>query len=585
MAEVTEIIKQKIDLVAFIERYVKLKKTGRNVTGLCPFHKEKSPSFFVSPERQTWHCFGCNKGGDVFAFLMEKESLDFKSTLTQLAQETNTPLTNSFHHEEGVDLYDLCEKTADYFHQTLLSNKNSLAYQYVTQKRKINESMITKFKIGYSPDSWEQTGLYLESQGFTEKQMMDAGLIIPKEKKDNHRNWYDRFRNRLMFPITNRMGKVVGFSARSLDPNETGAKYINSPETPIFKKSDLLYGYAFAKESIHKLDYAIVVEGQLDVISLHQIGVENVVAPQGSAFTETQANIIAKLTNRLVLLFDSDDAGIKATLRTLEIALKKGFEVKIANLTNAKDPDEAAHKNPAQLKVDLKNTYDFLTYLFKKINQNLNPEDPHQSAKITKFILPFIAILPNLVQQETLINDLAIRLNVSAQSLFNELKKYPIPNQLPQLVTPYKNNQKTTREDSLWHELIAMLLQLPEALERDAQVVDLIKPLFNFIPKTDIREPVTVVLTIIQNDGKINHQIINHALTEAQQSLIDSLTLKDLGVITADEEQFLNNLEIITQDLEIGYIKQRIKLLAKQSTETNLNEIKQYTKRLNDLTD
>ncbi len=585
MAEITEIIKQKIDLVAFIERYVKLKKTGRNVTGLCPFHKEKSPSFFVSPERQTWHCFGCNKGGDVFAFLMEKESLDFKSALTQLAQDTNTQLTNNFHHEEGVDLYDLCEKTADYFHQTLLSNKNSLAYQYVTQKRKINESMITKFKIGYSPDSWEQTGLYLHSQGFTERQMMDAGLVIPKEKKDNHRNWYDRFRNRLMFPITNRMGKVVGFSARSLDPNETGAKYINSPETPIFKKSDLLYGYAFAKESIHKLDYAIVVEGQLDVISVNQVGIENVVAPQGSAFTETQANIIAKLTNRLVLLFDGDDAGIKATLRTLEIALKKGFEVKIANLTNAKDPDEAAHKNPTQLKIDLKNTFDFLTYLFNKFNQNLDPSDPHKSAKITRFILPFIAVLPNLVQQETLINDLAIRLNVSIQSLFNELKKSPIPDQLPQSIISHKNNQKTSREDSLWYELIAMLLQLPEALERDAQVVDLIKPLFNFIPKTDISEPVTVVLTMIQNDGKIDHQKLNLALSETHQSLLDSLTLKDLGVITADEEQFLNNLEIISKDLEIGYIKQRIKLLARQSTETNLNEIKQYTKRLNDLTD
>ena len=587
MNDAVDVIKNKADIVSYIGRTVKLKKAGRNFTGLCPFHKEKSPSFFVSPDRLSWHCFGCNRGGDIYSFITEREGIDFRNALELLANETNTPLPKFQRDAHPTrNLYDLLATATRYYQDQLQSEAGKVANTYLTEKRLLSNEMVEKFQVGYSPDSWDATGSYLIQQGYTSQDLLAAGLIIEKEQKSN-RSWYDRFRGRIMFPIHDNIGHHVGFSARSLDPNETGGKYVNSPETEIFKKSDILYGYHLAKEAIHQKNYAIVVEGQLDVISLHQIGIENVLAPQGSAFTTKQGELIKRLTNRIVLFFDNDNAGKKAALNALNILIPMGFDIKIGHTTTAKDPDESAHTNPAQTKLDLKNTSDYFTYLFENTKNELKNDDPQAVGKISRVILPYIALVPDSVQLESLANLLAEKLRVSATSTLKELAKYRqdqsptktnVPTPIASIVAP---PGKPSRIKTLWKSLMAMLLQIPESLERDALVIDIVKPLQNVgIDDPQANMP-HIILAQIINDGLIDNAKLNQTLNEPQRQLADILALQDNGF--TDDENYIQGLATITKSLQIIYIKQEIQKLAASNDPAKMEAVKKLAQTLNTL--
>ncbi|GAH91630.1 unnamed protein product [marine sediment metagenome] len=358
-------VKQKMDIVEVISDYVPLQKAGRNFKALCPFHSEKHPSFFVFPEQQTWHCFGaCGTGGDVFSFVMKKEGIDFGQALRLLAQRAGITLSSPEISKSAEDkkrerLFQINEAAAEYYRHLLFNTKAGEPARAYLSKRKITPETMEKFRLGFSPDSWEALKKFLMSKGYEERELFEAGLIIEKEGGGN----YDRFRNRLMFPICDIQGRVTGFGARVLD--ESLPKYINSPQTPIFDKSGNLYGIDQAKLAARQKNLVIIVEGYMDVLRAHQHGWQNVVASMGTSVTEKQVAIVKRSSKNIALSLDADAAGEEATLRSAEVLIdsleKKvtpiptwsglvkyenilNAEIKVIPLPQGKDPDKVGFK-------------------------------------------------------------------------------------------------------------------------------------------------------------------------------------------------------------------------------------------------
>jgi DNA primase len=346
MSVITE-VKQRLDIVDFISEYVTLQKAGRNFKGLCPFHSEKHASFFVFPERQSWHCFGaCGTGGDILSFVMRKEGIDFGQALRLLAQRGGVALGSSeapgkAENEKRDRLLQINEAATEYYHHVLSAAKaGATARDYLTE-RNIMPETIKEFRLGFSPDAWEAIKNYLLGKGHTERELAETGLVIEKEEGGS----YDRFRNRLMFPICDIQGRVTGFGARVLD--DSLPKYINSPQTLIFDKSNSLYGIDKAKAAIRKKDLVIIVEGYMDALTAHQHDWESVVGSMGTALTEKQVEGIKRLTSNIALALDADLAGEEATLRGKAILAHSKIEGKVISLPPGKDPDQVIKEDPA----------------------------------------------------------------------------------------------------------------------------------------------------------------------------------------------------------------------------------------------
>ena len=335
--KVLEEIKDRIDIVDLIGRYVDLKKAGSSYKGLCPFHNEKTPSFVVSPDKQIFTCFGCEKSGDAITFMQEFHNMDFSDAVETLADEAGVTIVkdNIGNSEEFARFYDLNREAAIFFYKNLRRVDNrGLKYM---ENRGLNEETLRTFGIGWADDSWNSLYNYLKNRGYDEKNMMAAGLISYSKER-----YYDKFRERVIFPIQNRRGKVIGFGGRAM--GDDMPKYLNSPETIVFKKKDNLYGLNVTSKYIGKLNQVILVEGYMDVISLYQAGVRNVTASLGTALTDNQAKILSKMAKNVVISYDSDEAGISATLRAMDILKKNSCHVSVAHAYDAKDPDEFIKK-------------------------------------------------------------------------------------------------------------------------------------------------------------------------------------------------------------------------------------------------
>jgi len=330
------------DIVDVIGSYVPLKKAGANFVALCPFHKEKSPSFNVNPHRQIFHCFGCHKGGDVFSFVMEYESVDFPEALRRLADRAKIPLD---YEKGGPDqqtrslketLLQIHEQIAQRWQNALAAEASGQIARDYLAKRGVSAEAIELFRLGYAPDLWDDTVNWAKSKGHEPGVVEKGGLIL---KRENAEGYYDRFRGRLMFPICDEQARVIGFSGRILTGDEKTAKYVNSPETPIFTKSKVFFGLHKTKRAILDAGYAIICEGQLDLIACFMGGVQNIVAPQGTAFTADHARIMKRYVDEVVLCFDSDTAGQNAAVRSLDHLLASGLAVRVANVPAPHDPD------------------------------------------------------------------------------------------------------------------------------------------------------------------------------------------------------------------------------------------------------
>ena len=432
-------IKSRIDIVDLVGETVKLRRAGKNYSGLCPFHNEKTPSFIVSPDRQTWHCFGqCGEGGDIFKFMMKKDGWDFKEALRYLAERAGVKL-EAYKAEKPEEkeahqrLRTLLEEAVTYFRYHLSTPAGKFALDYIHEKRHLADATIETFGLGYAPQGWDYAFNHFKENGYTEQELLDAGLISQRESG----GFIDRFRNRLMIPIRDENGRMTGFGARILDPNDV-PKFLNSPETPLFSKSRLLYGLDRARKPIRTANQAIIVEGYLDVIALHQARFENVVSPMGTSLAEEQLRLLKRFTGRIVLALDPDAAGQKAVLRGLEAARKTldrqdeiGFDargllhhearlqadLRVATMPDELDPDEIVQRDPQQWKILIDNAQPIVVHVMGALAVGRDLDDAKVKSEIAAQVLPLIEDLPNPVERDTYRQRLARFLKVDERSI------------------------------------------------------------------------------------------------------------------------------------------------------------------------
>ncbi len=421
-----EQIRAASDIVDVIGSYLPLKRAGVNFVALCPFHKEKSPSFNVNPQRQTFHCFGCHKGGDVFRFVQEYESVDFMEAVKRLADRAKIPL--QYEQGEGEQsrhlkdtLLEMHEQIAQRWHHCLLNEAAGQMGRDYLAKRGVSAEAIKLFRIGAAPELWDDTVNWAKSKGYETPLVEKGGLIIRKEETGNY---YDRFRGRLMFPICDEQGRVIGFSGRILSGDEKTAKYVNSPETSIFTKSKVFFGLDKSKRAILDAGFAIICEGQLDLIACFMGGVQNIVAPQGTAFTDQHARIIKRYVDEVVLCFDSDEAGQNAAVRSLDHLLASGLAVRVAVVPSPHDPDSFIKANGGEAFRQLIESADgFFDYYLKRLCATNDTATDKGRQTILRSMAEAVHKTNNNVLIDTFAQKTALRLGVSADAMRTEFRK------------------------------------------------------------------------------------------------------------------------------------------------------------------
>ena len=423
MSSVIEDIKSRLSIVDVVGGYLKLEKAGGNFKACCPFHNERTPSFFISPARQTYHCFGCNKGGDVISFVEEVEGLDFQGALKILADRAGVTLTRekAGAKDERDAIFSTLELATKFYEAVL--PKFPEAVEYLTG-RGLTQETIKHFRVGFAPDEWRSLGDFLIKKGVSEQMMERAGLIVRSPK-----GFYDRFRGRAMFPITDSSGRVIAFSGRILKEEagktlgaSASAKYVNSPETEVFHKSRALFGFSQARDTIRHNDSCVLVEGQMDLILSHQAGVMNAVASSGTALTSEHLEMIKRFTKNITLAFDADDAGIAAAHRAVELALSLDFAVRIARLPKGMDPADLARKNPALWVDAVKNAKQVID-LYLELLPELHTEKTELRAKVSEIIIPFVALLKSSIDQGHYVGEIAKVIGIKDEPVWDEVKK------------------------------------------------------------------------------------------------------------------------------------------------------------------
>ncbi|MGN1400768.1 MAG: DNA primase [Bacillus sp. (in: firmicutes)] len=428
--EQLNMIRSAVDIVDVVEEYVQLKKQGRNFFGLCPFHGENTPSFSVAPDKQIFHCFGCGAGGNVFTFLMDIEGYSFLEAAKELAERGNVPIEidapESFKHEkqsgEVKKMIEAHELLAKFYHHLLMNTaEGEEALQYLLD-RGFTKETIERFSIGYSLNSWEFVGKFLSKRGFDEETLEKAGIIIRKQEEDKS---FDRFRNRIMFPIRNHNGEVIAFSGRTMGDDEP--KYLNSPETPIFNKSKLLYNFHQARPAIRKKTQTVLFEGFADTISAYAAGVDNGVATMGTSLTDDHIQILKKNCSEVLICYDSDNPGLEAANKTANMLFNAGFTVKVAVMPDGMDPDEYIKKYSAErfMKDVITDTFTYLAFKMRFLRRGRNLNNEGDRISYIEDVLKEIKKLPNPVEREHYLRQLSTEFSLSLDTLTEQLKVMP----------------------------------------------------------------------------------------------------------------------------------------------------------------
>ncbi|MDP3883052.1 MAG: DNA primase [Candidatus Staskawiczbacteria bacterium] len=473
-----EEIKNRLNVLDVVGAYVKLSKTGVNYRGICPFHSEKGPSFFVSPSRQMWKCFGCGKGGDIFEFIKEIEGVEFGDALKILANKAGIELKreNPKLRTERQRLYEICDLACSFFEKQLGSSAWGKEAKEYLQKRGITEESIKKWRLGYSPDTWQGLSDFLVGKGYKREEIVNAGLAV---KSDKGNNPYDRFRGRIIFPIFDLSSQPVGFGARifkEVDKKEA-AKYINTPQTLLYDKSSILYGLNNAKLPVRKNNQCVLTEGYTDTIMAHQAGFENTVSVSGTALTGQHLNLLKRYSDNLLLAFDMDLAGDTATKRGINLAESAGFNLKIINKYSEKDPAEIILENPENWKDALAKARAIMDYYFDSAFLKYDKATPDGKKDIGKIILPAIKRLQNKIEQSYWVQKLAEKLGVSQEAVLEELKavkagesyqpisKEEHSNILKNVgMSKIKDNSAVGRKKLLEDKIVALVINEPENL-------------------------------------------------------------------------------------------------------------------------
>lgn len=433
MPSSAEQIKERLNIVEVVSQYLRLEKSGANFKARCPFHTEKTPSFFVSPTRQAWHCFGCSRGGDVFSFVQEIDGLDFLEALQRLAAQAGVELKkeNPKIRSERQRLFDLLETATRHYEKNLVRNTAVGSY---LKSRALTGKTAKQFRIGYAKAEWGDVVRFLLAAGFFESEIERTGLALKSADGRIH----DRFRGRIMFPIADSFGHTVGFSGRIFEEmprapaedaeqpaQDAAAKYINTPQTPLFDKSALLFGFHHAKAAIRKTNRCVIVEGQMDVVLSHQAEQENTVAVSGTALSAKHLALVRRLADTVVLAFDPDAAGARAMHRSVELALKENFDVRAALLARGKDPADMVKDDPASWTGAVERAIPFLQFFINEFQHAAPTEDTHRKAReASTMILPFIAMMPNAVDRAHWIGAASKSLGIREESLWEECKAH-----------------------------------------------------------------------------------------------------------------------------------------------------------------
>ena len=461
MSDVTEKIKERLGIVDVVRPYIKLEKAGASYKARCPFHHEKTPSFFVSPARNSYYCFGCGEKGDIFSFVQHFEGLDFMGALRVLGSRAGVQVVaeNPRKREERSTLLGSLEEAMKFFEANLQTNKEALRY---LQDRGISIETIKHFRIGYAQNEWERLKSYLMSKDISTKTLLKAGLIKEAEdeskKKDGTQRYYDRFRGRIMFPIMDASGRIIAFSGRLYPEVDVAAKYINSPETEVFNKSTVLYGFDKAKMAIRKFNFSIVVEGQVDLVMSHQAGFRNTVALSGTALSHDHITLLNRLSHNIVFAFDSDSAGNKSAGKSAEVALSLGMDVKVARLPKGTDPALLVQKGVEYFKEVIRSSVHIVDFYISVISEEEG--DARKRGKmIEETVLPFIARIKSNIDKEHFIAKVASFLNSSEEAIRKEVHSIPeIETKVETNILSDDKKIKSTRLDVIEKQLLGILL-------------------------------------------------------------------------------------------------------------------------------
>lgn len=469
MSDAVQQIKDRLDILDVVSPYVELHKAGKNYKGKSPFSAEKTPSFYVSPDRGMYYCFSTSQGGDIFTFIQVMEGVDFKEALRILAQKAGVELVAEDPQKKTARerWYAALKEATDFYKSALTKEKDAVEY---LDRRGVSKETIQKWQIGYAPgppkSGWRELKGYLESKGYTKDELLKTGLIKTTE---GGKEPFDVFRDRVMFPMADSSGKIVAFSGRILSKDSDAPKYVNSPETELYKKSELLFGYDKAKHGIRALDFSLIVEGQFDVVMSHQAGYANAVAVSGTALTPHHVHLLKRLSNRVVLALDADRAGIAAMKRAADLMLREGIDVKVAVLPEGKDPADLILEGKEKFKKIVGESVHVIEFLLLNLGQGLKDERSFK-LQAREEILPFVVLLPSRIDQEHFIDIVAKHIKSTPDAVRYEVDRLRTErkHEVPQVVSDNSSTvvEQTTTDDSLLSlvtYLEASLFLLPKA--------------------------------------------------------------------------------------------------------------------------
>ncbi|HVZ67090.1 MAG TPA: DNA primase [Patescibacteria group bacterium] len=548
-------VKQKIDIVDVIGSYIQLKKAGRNFKSNCPFHNEKSASFVVSPERQIWHCFGCQKGGDVFTFVQEYENIDFGEALKELALRVgiklSAPAARTEREKKQESIYSLNHLTSQFYNYLLLSHPaGKKALDYLINERKMSIPLIKTFNLGFAPNNDALVKYLIGKKKYTEDEVLNAGLGFRRGRYVS-----DFFRDRIIFPIIDARGNVIAFSGRGLTP-ETQPKYVNTRETPVYVKGDTLYGINLARDGIKKEGKVIIVEGEFDVITSHREGITNIVAVKGTALTENQIKLLKRFANKFVFCFDTDKAGTEAQRRSIQLIEHEGITATVIIPPQGKDPDELLNENPASFKKAMKddiNVYDFI------IDSAISESDKTTAEGMKSILnrtLPYITAIENEVIKEHYLKKLAEKLDVSLDSVTRQAQKSVRPESKRVAEDAVK---QSSREEKFEIYLLSLILQS----ERPKEYLVEARTVLDGIPlSTPSYEKVLKHLEQYEQKGvNFDAQDFSSFLPSELRMAFDTASIAPISEFTNDAKLKSEIDKIARQVKQIG-VKSKLKKLS-----------------------
>ncbi len=573
-SELLEEIRNRCDIVDIISEYVPLKPAGKGFKALCPFHEEKTPSFMISTEKQLFHCFGCGEGGNVFNFVMKFEKVDFFESVKMLAKKAGVILPadekkENLLYRQKERMYKLNSLTANYFREYLFRAPRGKKIINYLKKRGINDKTVEKYRLGYAPDKWDVLTNFLKKKGYSYEELIKAGLI---KKSKIEGKYIDYFRDRIIFPIFNVQGKIIGFGGRVLD--DSLPKYINSPETLIYNKGSNLYSLNFAKEDIRKKNRVIVVEGYTDILIVQQYGFNNGVASLGTALTTKQIELIKRFTDTVIIAYDADSAGNMATLRSLDLLIKAGLEIKVIALPQGNDPaDFLIKKGNKAFQSLIDSSLSLMNYKLKLLYARHSINTIEGKVKIIKEILPTLNVIDNEVELRAQIKKISEELKLSEEAILIELKKYKRGSKefAHSVIKPHSEPGNVTAEKIL----IGCMLEdkkIAQNVLKSLKVEDFTVLLH--------REIVSTIERLLKDDKEINSQKVIDCLDNDKAAKLISRILME-EVITFDEKVItgyintVNNFKLVQEKKNLEKKAKILDEKIKKSEKIEENDLKE----------